>query len=74
MSFTVKEVIATAELISQSTIPVRIKSRRAGDPAKLVASAAKARDQLDWNPIYTDLESIVKSSWLWHLRHKDGYG
>ena len=71
--FTVKEVIATAELISQSTIPVRIQSRRAGDPAKLVASAAKARDQLGWNPIYSDLESIVKSSWLWHLRHKDGY-
>ena len=71
--FTVKEVIATAELISQSTIPVMIKPRRAGDPARLVASAAKARAQLGWNPIYVDLESIVESSWLWHLRHKDGY-
>ena len=71
--FTVKEVIATAERISQCEIPVRIKPRRSGDPAVLVASAAKARGELGWNPNYTDLESIVESSWSWHLRHKDGY-
>ena len=71
--FTVKEVIATAEQISQCTIPVRIQPRRPGDPAVLVASSDKAREQLGWNPNYTDLESIVESSWAWHLRHKDGY-
>jgi len=71
--FTVREVISTAERIAQHTIPVRIKPRRPGDPAVLVASADKVRDQLGWHPNYTDLESIVESSWSWHIRHKDGY-
>jgi len=40
--------------------------RRAGDPASLVASSAKARDLLGWRPRWTELTPIIESAWRWH--------
>ena len=39
--------------------------RRAGDPAFLVASSAKIRRELGWEPRHPDLEDIVASAWRW---------
>jgi UDP-glucose 4-epimerase len=36
--------------------------RRAGDPARLVASADKIRDELGWTAQY-DLDAMVSSAW-----------
>jgi len=38
-------------------------ARRSGDPAVLVASAQKARDELGWQPRHSGLEEIVQSAW-----------
>lgn len=72
--FTVQEVIATCEKVTKCTIPVVNKPRRVGDPARLIASSEKVRRELNWVPIYTDLEAIVESSWVWHSRYRSGYG
>jgi len=40
--------------------------RREGDPACLVADAAKARTLLGWQPRYTDIEEILDTAVAWH--------
>ena len=73
VGFTVNEVIDTARTVTQDDIPAVIAPRRAGDPAQLIASSAKARETLGWNPEHDSLEEIIASAWKWHKSHPDGY-
>jgi UDP-glucose 4-epimerase len=72
--FSVREVIKNAEKITGKAIPYEVTARREGDPAVLVASAAKAGEVLGWSPVYASLDSIVESAWEWHREHPHGYG
>ena len=65
-SFSVKEVIASARRVTGHAIPAEIKTRRDGDPARLVASSEKAKAELGWHPQYPELDSILASAWEWH--------
>jgi UDP-glucose 4-epimerase len=67
------EVIEAARRITGRTIPVREAPRREGDPAILVASAAKVKVQLGWEPAFADIESVIESAWRWHQAHPNGY-
>ena len=69
----VLEVIDTARRVTGREIPYRIGPRRAGDPAVLVASAARARERLGWLPRRSQLETILQDAWRWHRLHPDGY-
>jgi UDP-glucose 4-epimerase len=69
--FTVQQVIAVAREVTGHPIPAREAPRRPGDPAILVASAARARERLGWKPQRPDLADIVASAWEWH-RHRWG--
>jgi UDP-glucose 4-epimerase len=40
----------------------------------LVASPARAKRELLWEPKHQDLYEIVQSAWEWHRAHPDGYG
>lgn len=71
--FSVKQVIDISRKVTNHPIPAVICPRRAGDPAKLIASSEKAKNVLKWQPIYTDLETIIESAWRWHKNHPDGY-
>ena len=44
--------------------------RRAGDPAKLVASSKKAKEFLKWVPRYSDVDTLVKTTWEAYLKNK----
>lgn len=66
--YSVKEVIGKAEAITGKTIPVVEAPRRAGDPAVLVASSAKIKRELGWQPAYENLEKIIQSAWHWHSK------
>ena len=55
VGFTVKEVVETARKVTGHPIPAKEEPRRAGDPSMLIASSAKAREVLGWNPQYADL-------------------
>lgn len=63
--FSVQQVIDCAETVTRREIPVRVEARREGDPAVLVADAARARAELGWNPARSDLEHIVATAWHW---------
>ncbi len=71
--YSVREVIDTARKVTGKAIPIRIASRRAGDPAVLVASSEKIKQELGWTPQYQDLRVIIESAWRWMLAHPDGY-
>jgi UDP-glucose 4-epimerase len=66
--FSVREVIAAAERVTGRAVPHEFASRRAGDPATLVASSLQARERLGWQPRITRLEDILASAWQWHLQ------
>jgi UDP-glucose 4-epimerase len=72
--FSVKEVIDKAKKVTGINIPVEIGERRLGDPAILVASSEKAKEELNWNPKYNDLEKIIEDAWNWHKNNLKGYG
>ncbi|MFJ4862265.1 MULTISPECIES: UDP-glucose 4-epimerase GalE [unclassified Streptomyces] len=61
--FTVREVIDSVRRVTGRTIPEVVRPRRPGDPAVLVASAARAHERLGWRPRHTDLDSIVADAW-----------
>jgi UDP-glucose 4-epimerase len=61
--FSVLEVIEACRRVTGHPIPARVAPRRAGDPGVLVASSARARDQLGWKPSHTDLDGIVADAW-----------
>lgn len=71
--YSVKEMLEAARKVTGKAIPVEIGARRAGDPSKLVASSQKAREILNWQPHYTDVEAIIKTAWQWHITHPEGY-
>lgn len=68
--YSVREVIATCERVSGHSIKTVEGPRRAGDPPRLVASAAKAKTQLGWKPKYQNLEQIVTTAWNWERNRK----
>lgn len=66
--YSIREVIDICCKVTEYPIPVQIGPRRAGDPARLVASADKAKAMLGWQPRYSNLETIVETAWKWHSR------
>ena len=64
--FSVKQVIEAARRVTGHPIPVEIKPRRAGDPARLVASSDQAKTDLGWKPKHPELDDILASAWAWH--------
>ena len=69
--YSVKEVIAACERAVGAEIPFTVGPRREGDPATLVASAQKARDELDWNPQFGAIDEIAQSAWNWECYRRD---
>src|SRR5690554_3893561 len=54
--FSVLEVITAAKHVIGRDIAFSIEAPRAGDPPVLVADATRAKAELDWRPVYTDIE------------------
>jgi len=71
--YSVREVIDITRRITGKPIRDRVVDRRDGDPAVLVGSSDKAKNELGWNPRFPDLESIVETAWHWHQKYPNGY-
>lgn len=67
LGYSVKEVIETCEKVTGKKANVIIGERRAGDPARLVASSDKIFNELGWKAQYS-LEDIIASAWKWHTK------
>ena len=73
VGYSVREVIETARNVTGHPIPATEVPRRAGDPARLVASGEKAKKILGWEPKIKQLDEIIASAWKWHKAHPEGY-
>jgi UDP-glucose 4-epimerase len=71
--FSVREVVDVARRVTRKPVEAVAAPRRPGDPARLVASSARARERLGWSPRFADLESIVETAWRWHVARPRGW-
>jgi len=71
--FSVREVVDSIERVTGQRPPTRLAPRRAGDPARLVASASLAEERLGWRPELRSLDEIVATAWNWHRAHPRGF-
>jgi UDP-glucose 4-epimerase len=71
--YSIKEVIDTCRQITGHPIPSEVGPRRPGDPAILVASSARIKRELGWEPKYPELRTIIEHAWQWHRTHPQGY-
>ncbi|MGO9639735.1 MAG: UDP-glucose 4-epimerase GalE [Candidatus Acidiferrales bacterium] len=71
--YSVLEVVNCARQVTGKPIRMQIEASRPGDSSRLIADATKAQGMLGWMPRQSDLPTIVRSAWEWHLRHPHGY-
>ena len=71
--YSVREVIETARKVTGRRIQAVENPRRPGDAPRLVASSAKIRRELGWQPRHPKLEDILASAWEWHQKYPEGY-
>lgn len=61
--FSVKEMLDAAREVTGKEIPAIISPRREGDIAISIASSDKAKQELGWQPKYTDVKKIIATAW-----------
>jgi UDP-glucose 4-epimerase len=71
--FSNREVVSECARVTGSAVEIVIGDRRPGDPASLVASAARAEEGLGWIPQRGELSDMISDAWAWHLARPDGY-
>jgi UDP-arabinose 4-epimerase len=64
--YSVREVIASVEQLTDKMIRTLKCARRNGDPPILVADCSGAAEALGWSPVHSDLKEIVGTAWRWH--------
>ena len=63
--FSNREVVEAVRRVTGRPIPAVAASRRAGDPARLVAGAGRAREVLGWSPRFPTLDAMIATAWTW---------
>lgn len=66
--YSVREVIDMALHVTKGSLTVEETSRRAGDPAVLVADPSNAHKILGWKAGRSDLKLIIEDAWKWHSK------
>lgn len=71
--FSVRQIIDSAKRVTGVDFTVVEEARRAGDPAVLIASSEKIREELGWVPEHSNVEEVISTAWNWHKGHPYGY-
>lgn len=69
-----KEILQMVKNVTGVDFKIEVGPRREGDPDAIYADNHKIKKELNWEPKYSDLETIIKSAWQWHKSHPRGYG
>lgn len=67
------EIVNRVKALTGMQVNVNESNRRYGDPAILLSSFKKIREELGWVPQYSDLDTIISTAWQWHQNHPRGY-
>lgn len=62
------EIVKMVESISGNPVKVKFEPRRPGDANELIADSTRLQKELGWSPSHSDLESIVRSAYLYHSK------
>jgi len=62
-AYSILEIVSGIERVTGRQVPVIHAGRRPGDPATLVADPSQAKRLLDFRPKYSDLETIIETTW-----------
>jgi len=62
------QIMDALEQLVGRPVPRTVGARRPGDPPSLVADAAKARRLLGFEARHSDIETILRTAWNWHMR------
>ena len=68
-----RQVVDACAEVTGREIPVEEGPRRPGDPPTLVASSARARADLGWEPRKPEIATMIADAWAFHQAHPDGY-
>ena len=71
----VMQIVEAARRITGKEIPAIISPMRQGDPEKLVATSTYAKKELGWSAKYSDLDTIISSTWKVYqanMKEKEG--
>lgn len=63
----VKEIFNICEKITKQSISLKVKPRREGDPAVLVADNTKAKKILSWTPV-RNINETIESAFRWEKK------
>ena len=61
-------VLEMVKKVSEKDLQIAYKDRRFGDPPQIFADNTKAKNILGFNPINSDLKTIIESAWKWHSK------
>ncbi len=63
-----REVLDEVKKVSGIDFKITLEERRPGDADVLIADAACIKQELGFNPVHSDLETIVQTAWKWHSK------
>ena len=55
--------------VTGSDTPAQVCERRAGDPPVLVADSSELQALCDWQPRWSDLDTIIRHAWQADLKY-----
>jgi UDP-arabinose 4-epimerase len=62
-AYSVLEVVSAIERVAGKKVPAVLAARRPGDPPALVSDPSLAQRQLGFTPQYSDLDTIIETTW-----------
>ena len=63
------EVVKMIENVSGLKLDIKYSDARIGDPPVIYANYNKAKKELGFVPKYSDLETIVKTTYKWYINN-----
>ena len=66
--YSVKQILDSAEKVTNQKVNLEFGPRRLGDPDILVADNTKSKEYLGWEPTNSSLENIIATAWEWELK------
>ena len=65
----VTEMLEAARRITGKEIPARYVARRSGDASSVYATSSLAKKLIGWNPKYSDIDTLIGSTWAVYQKH-----
>lgn len=66
--FSNREIIEKIKEVSGRNIEIIEVERRSGDADRLIADPTKIKNELGFEPKYSDIDTIIESAWRWHSK------